>query len=409
MRSLIETPRGRRGRELQSSGELPSVLPLLDAEERAALLRWARGEAVTRSREVLLKEASSAGVSIEKAERLCQRLLQDGWVSLREELNGGNWLWKSLSWRDLRQLQSLLGIAHAGQRQQEREALLAQSRRWLELRTQASASVALDPDLLDELTAALDVLEADKSLRRELLADRLGLLEAIASWHDSGQQGLRRNFALHARDLTKSMSNSEWRWLDSMFDLERLGIANFAQVGWLAGDLVLSWQARRVELAPLHCLGLPLEDLQRCDRITPPQRWWLIENRASFEHQARQRPLGVALLWMPGRPSAAWLDTVSHLLLLAPAPAWISADADPAGVDIACTAGARWTRAGLAWEPYQMGLAQWENTTQRWPLNAHDRRLLAALLARPGLPESLRALCVAMQAEGRKAEQEAWL
>ncbi|MDR9835473.1 DUF2399 domain-containing protein [Herbaspirillum huttiense] len=383
MRSLIETPRGRRGRELQSSGELPSVLPLLDAGERAALLRWARGEAVTRSREVLLKEAGSAGLSIEKAERLCQRLLQEGWVSLREELSGGNWLWKSLSWRDLRQLQSLLGIAHAGQRQQEREALLTQSRRWLEMRTQASASVALDPDLLDELTAALDALEADKSLRR--------------------------NFALHARDLTKALSNSEWRWLDSMFDLERLGIANFAQVGWLAGDLVLSWQARRVELAPLHCLGLPLEDLQRCDCITPPQRWWLIENRASFEHQAHQLAAGVALLWMPGRPSAAWLETVSHLLRLAPAPAWISADADPSGVDIACTAGARWTRAGLAWEPYQMGLAQWENTTQRWPLNAHDRRLLAELLARPGLPESLRALCVAMQAEGRKAEQEAWL
>lgn len=409
MRSLIEMPRGRKGRDLQSASEPPPELPLLDADERAALLRWARGEAATRSREVLLKEAASAGLSIEKAERLCQRLLNEGWISQREELSGGNWLWKSITWRDLRQLQSLLGIAHAGQRQEEREALLAHSRHWLQARTQVEAVVALDPDLLDELSTALAALEAEKTLRRDLLAERLGLLEAIASWHDSGQQGLRRNFALHARDLTKALSASEWRWLESMFDLERLGIANFAQVGWLAGDLLLSWQAHRVELAPLHCLGLPLEDLRRCERITSPQRWWLIENRASFEHQARQRPAGVALLWMPGRPSLGWLDMVSHLLRLAPAPAWISADADPAGVDIACTAGARWERAGLRWEPYQMGLVQWENTTQRWPLNAHDERLLAALLARQSLPDSLRCLCEAMQAEGRKAEQEAWL
>lgn len=409
MNTLIDTPRGRNSRDLQAAVEVPSALPLLDAEERAVLLRWLRGEAATRSREVLLKEAKSAGLSIEKAERLCQRLLHEGWVSQREELSGGNWLWKSMTWRDLRHLQSLLGIAHAGQRQQEREALLTASRQWLEVRAQASAPIALDPDLLDELTSALHALEAEKTLRRDLLADRLELLKAIASWHDSGQQGLRRNFALHARDLTKSLSASEWRWLESMFDLERLGIASFAQVGWLAGDISLSWQDRRVDLAPLHCLGLPLEDIQGSDSVTTPQRWWLIENRASFEQQARQRPHGVALLWMPGRPSAAWLEMVSHLLRLAPAPAWISADADPAGVDIACTAGARWTQAGLVWEPHQMGLAQWQATTQRWPLNPHDYRLLNTLLARPGLPEALRTLCEAMRAEGRKAEQEAWL
>ncbi|AON55114.1 membrane protein [Herbaspirillum seropedicae] len=112
---------------------------------------------------------------------------------------------------------------------------------------------------------------------------------------------------------------------------------------------------------------------------------------------------------MPGRPSTAWMEAVSRLLEHLPIPAWISADADPAGVDIACSVGALWTRKGLQWEPYLMGLEQWQATTQYWPLNAHDRRLITALLDRAELPSSLRALCAAMLEEGRKAEQEAWI
>lgn len=408
MSALLETPRGRNLHELVAAIEVPDTLPLLDKEERAALERWARGEAGSRGRDAMLKEAHAVGLGIERAERLCQRLLQEGWISRREELKGGNWLWKTIAWRDLRRLQGLLGIIHAEQRQQARQAALEQAWQWLHERSNARQAL-LDPDLLDEFTLALKALEEDKALRTDVLDARLGLLRALASWHDSGQQGLRRNFALHARDLTKSLSASEWRWLDALFDLERLGIASFAQVGWLSGDLVLSLQGRRLELAPLHCAGLPLDDLLNVDAVTPPRQWWLIENRTSFELQARQRKADVALLWMPGRPSSSWLTMVSHLLRLAPAPAWISADADPAGVDIACTVGCRWEQAGLAWEPYQMGLAQWQATTQRWPLNAHDRRLLDGLLGRPSLPAALRALCEAMHTEGRKAEQEAWL
>jgi hypothetical protein len=56
-----------------------------------------------------------------------------------------------------------------------------------------------------------------------------------------------------------------------------------------------------------------------------------------------------------------------------------------------------------------MGVAQLEAATQHWPLNDHDVALLQRLLARPGLPAPLHALCLAMQREGRKAEQEGWL
>lgn len=152
-----------------------------------------------------------------------------------------------------------------------------------------------------------------------------------------------------------------------------------------------------------------MTDLARAEHVSTPARWWLIENRASFERQAIERKRGVVLVWMPGRPSSGWLAAVGHLLERAPAPAWISVDADPAGVDIACGVGALWASRGLAWEPYRMGITQWEATAQHWPLNEHDRRLLTVLLARPDLPPELKRLCERMQEDGRKAEQEAWL
>jgi len=406
---VTATPRGRKARGLCATAAVPGHLPLLDADHKVLLLRWARSDAQTRSRGALLKEAQAADVSIERAELLCDKLLREGWISRRETLAGGNWLWNAISWRDLPRLQGLLGLTSAGQRAQARQDKLAAVSTWLEARRNTAAASAVDPDLLDELAAGLADLAQDKLLRSDVLETRLALLKAVAAWHDDGQQGLRRNFALRAGGATKALGAADWRWLGTTFDLERLGIARFAEVAWLAGDIALSWQAHTHELAPLHCLGVPLDDVQRTDAIRAPRRWWLIENRASFEQQARQRPPGVALLWMPGRPSTAWLATVAHLLRLAPAPAWISADADPAGVDIACTAGALWEQAGLVWEPYLMGTAQWEATAQHWPLNDHDRRLLINLLARPTLAPALRALCEAMQRDGRKAEQEAWL
>ncbi|EJM96389.1 DUF2399 domain-containing protein [Herbaspirillum sp. YR522] len=396
---------GRGSGEQCASVGVPDQLPLLDAEQHALLARWARGEARTRSRTTLLKQAQGAGVSIERAEQLCDRLLNEGWISRRVKLPASSRMWDAITWRDLPRLQRLLGIASAGERGQARQQRIAGALAWLD----GWCATSVDPDLLDELSTGRASLEQDRLLRPESLDIRLALIKGIATWHDHGQQGLRRNFALHALGSTKALRAADWRWLESIFDLERLGIARFAEVAWLAGDIALSWQRRTIEAAPLHCLGLPLEDVQRVDAMRAPQRWWLIENRASFEQQARQVPPGVALLWMPGRPSRAWMATLSHLLAMAPAPAWISADADPAGVDIACAVGARWEQAGLAWEPHLMGLPQWQATSQQWPLNDHDRRLLVTLLARPGLAPSLRALCEAMQREGRKAEQEGWL
>lgn len=142
--------------------------------------------------------------------------------------------------------------------------------------------------------------------------------------------------------------------------------------------------------------------------LQAPQRYWLIENRASFERQAQHLPEGVCLIWLPGRPSQAWQQALAWLLAQAPAPADISCDPDPAGVDIALTAGALWNAAQQPWRCTHMAAEHWAQGTTR-PLNAHDERLLAQLLGRTDLPADLAALCVHMQAQGDKAEQEGWL
>ncbi|HET7863704.1 MAG TPA: hypothetical protein VFL86_04795 [Burkholderiaceae bacterium] len=393
------------GRKRRAALPVPEDLPeLLTEEQRALLRRWVREESGKPKRETLL-----AGTSIEFAEALVQRLLDAGWIQCLERLEGGTWMWHAIEWRDLARLQERLGVSSKSQRAEQRQARVDQARAWLQLRRESADERTLDPDLLDELAQALQQLAEDKTLRPALLATRLQLLQAVAAWHDAGKQGLRRDFALHAREGTKAMTEADWRWLEGSFDLERLRITRFAPVAWLAGDLVLHWGGQCVHAAPLHFVALPLANLRRADAGEGPTRWWLIENRTSFERQAQALEPGRLLVWLPGRPSAAWLQAMAHLLALVPAPAWISADADPAGVDIACTAGALWEARGLEWTPHQMGEAELAASRQHWALNEHDRALLDRLLARPGLPPELRRLCKAMGRDGRKAEQEAWL
>jgi hypothetical protein len=97
-------------------------------------------------------------------------------------------------------------------------------------------------------------------------------------------------------------------------------------------------------------------------------------------------------------------------LELAPAPARISADPDPAGVEIALTAGSLWESRGLAWEPHLMGVDQLAAARQKLPLDEHhDVATLARIRARPGVPAALRQLCEHMAQQQVKAEQEGWL
>lgn len=418
MADWVDTYLRRDARDRRADVEVPGALPLLGATQMQALRRWVSKERAVCRRLTLLKEAEPA--TIEEVEGLRERLLAEGWIECREQLTGGTWQWESLRWRDLPRLQELLGVENPQARERRRDEALAQAAAWL------AQGPAVEPDVLDALLAAQAALQADKTLPLASLLTRLDLLKALADWQSSGMEGSQRDFALHARGETKALSAAEWRWLGQAFDLERLRISPFAPMLAWSGPISLHWDEQRMDLGALHFAQLPLSDVLRLTHIGGAvQGWWLIENRASFERQARlareaysragREPADEAnnprrlIVWLPGRPSQAWLVAWSHALRLLPGPVAVSADADPAGVDIACTVGACCEQAGLPWLPEQMGVAQLEAAAQHWPLNDHDVALLQRLLARPALPEPLRALCLAMQREGRKAEQEGWL
>ncbi len=409
----LDVPVRRGVRDRTAQGPSPIDLGWMGPQDQALLARWVRDDALRRGREALMKLARGDG--IERAEALCDRLLRAGWITRREQLVGGAWQWQAITWRDLHTLKALLGVGSAVQRQAARITALDAATAWLAQRTAEPVATAfLDPDLQQELEQALAGLAADSVLSPDVLTTRLGLMRALADWHDAGREGSRRDFALQAQGGTKAIGGADWKWLAQQFDLERWRITGFAPVLWLAGSLRLAWQGTVLDLSPLQGLGVLQGDLMRADAFVAAgpeilKRYWLIENRASFERQARNCPSGTALLWMPGRPSSGWMNAVAHLLRLAPVPAWISADADPSGVDIALGVGALWSDCGVSWTPHRMGVEELEQSGQCWALNDHDRVLLLGLLQRLDLPAELRALCMAMQSRGWKAEQEGWL
>lgn len=381
----------------------PDALALLGAEERELLTVWVRKDNASRSREALLKDAGTH--HIERAEALSDWLLREGWVERKEHLKGGTWQWEGMTWRDLDRLKSLLGVGSRNLRVEARSLRFKQAWAWLE-----GIAPPGNLQLREVVGQAIQQLEAEPTQRVNVVGARLDLLECVVTWQGKQMNGTRRDFALFAGEHTKSISAGDWKWLERFLDLESLGITHFVPMIWLAGDIQLAWGARVVDLSPLHCLALSQEDLLKTTVIRGnPEYWWLIENRASFERQASKRPTGAFMAWLPGRPSQDWLKAVTHLLGLALRPLKVSADADPSGIDIARTVGRVWKSQGQSWVPHQMGLEEWNATTQKWPLNEHDVALLHRLLGDDALPEQMKELCTAMMREGRKAEQEGWL
>lgn len=394
----------RRGvRQRSASHEPPLALSLLGKEDRDLLATWVRKDNVSRSREALLRDAGTS--NIEHAEALSDWLLREGWITRKEKLQGGSWQWDSLTWRDLERLKSLLGVGSRAQRDDERTQRIEQAYAWFDTRKKE-----LGFDLGEAVLLALRQLESETAQRVGVLATRLAILVSLVDWCCKQMNGTRRDFALYVGEHTKSIGASDWKWLEKHFDLESLGVTHFLPMAWLAGDACLTLANRVLDLASARCLAIPLDDLLKTTAVSADlNHWWLIENRASFERQAGQCPRGTLMAWLPGRPSQGWLKVIAHLLRIAPAPLRVSADADPAGVDIARTVGALWKSQGLGWEPYRMGIDEWKAVTQKWPLNEHDVALLHRLMSDVDLPYSMQDLCAAMLSEGRKAEQEGWL
>jgi hypothetical protein len=389
---MIETIASGRQRRQRAASQPWFSLPALAGARRDLLLRWARGDAPVRRWATLRALAGAA--ELESADALLEQLVEAGCVQVVEQFRAGRWWPQQVNWVELPRLQRALGLQSQSERDAEREAAL----RTLD-------EIAATAGALCE--AALGLKSAQ--LSTALLVSRTGLLEALALWTADQRSGVRQDFALHARPHTKAITEAEWRWLEAELDLAALGVERNAALLWLGGPMSLQTRSGTSSLQPWPFIGLPLDALQELTQVnSPPEFYWVIENRASFERQARKREPDACVVWVPGRPSGAWLAAVAHLLARAPAPARVSADADPAGIEIALTVGTAWAEHGCAWQPFAMEPKRLTDG-KALPLNDYDRASLARALGRNDLPAGLRALAAAIERLGTKAEQEGWL
>ena len=134
-----------------------------------------------------------------------------------------------------------------------------------------------------------------------------------------------------------------------------------------------------------------------------------MENRTSFERVARHREADVGVIWLPGFPPSWWHNAVGKLLDIAPAPAYIACDPDPAGIAIALKAAEPWLERDIAWQPWRMAAADISSLRVRKPLTEVDKKQLAALRKTNVLPASLSELAEWMLDHGEKGEQEGYL
>ncbi|MDP2112089.1 MAG: hypothetical protein Q8N48_09840 [Thiobacillus sp.] len=373
------TPQSKTRRQ-RVSDQPPRGLDTLPDDWRSLLKRWARrgGD----SRWETLK--GDAGVGRQNlAQALLDWLLNNGWVVLTEKFERAEWWPYRVQFLEPATLRAALGIADAD----------AMAANWQTLRD------ALPPDtpLLD----ALDALPPKTALARADLAT------ALARWQLEQRSGTQRDFALFARGATKAVTSAEWAWLALATDLAAWGIERHTPLLLVAAPVTLRLPQGVLDLAACadFCALTPTTLAAATSADGTPARWHLVENRTSFERVARTRAADAGMIWLPGFPPGWWREAVAHLLTLAPAPAAIACDPDPAGIAIALQAGALWQAAGLDWQPWHMDIATLQGVPSRSALNAWDQTRIAQL-AQNALPDSLSALLGYMREHNVKGEQE---
>ena len=369
-----------KSRRQRVAEQPPRGLDTLPDDWRLLLKRWVRRGGDSRW-ETLKGDAGVGRQTL--AQALLDWLLENGWVALTEKFERAEWWPYRVRFQEPATLRAALGIADTD----------ATAANWQTLRD------ALPPDtpLLD----ALDALPPKTALARADLAT------ALARWQLEQRNGTQRDFALFARGATKAISSAEWAWLAIATDLAEWGIERHTPLLLVAAPVTLHLPQGVLNLAACadFCALTPATLAAATSADGVPARWHLVENRTSFERVARTRAADAGVIWLPGFPPGWWREAMSHLLTLAPAPAAIACDPDPAGVAIALQAGALWQAVGLDWQPWHMDIAALQSLPSRSPLNAWDQTRIAQL-AQSALPDSLSALLTYMREHNVKGEQE---
>jgi len=367
----------------------PQALDTLPAEWRELLARWVRRGGNSRW-ETLRNDAGNTHVQM--AQDLLDWVLRSGWAAVTEQRKHSEWWPQNVELQHMPQLRAALGL-----RDKDNDA-----QRWQECRALLQT---LDNPTLSPSVPALDELPVQRALARQ------DLIFKLHDWQMQQQSGTRRDFALFARGDTKALSDSEWNWLESVLDLAEFGIERHTPLLLIAAPLSLTLPKGQLDLAGCADFAAltPATVQAVTDATGTISRWQLVENRTSFERVARQREPDAGVIWLPGFPPTWWCETVGRLLDLAPAPACIACDPDPAGIAIALKAAGLWRERGLSWQPWKMSAADLASLRVRKPLTVGDRLQLSSLSQESLLPATLAALLEWMLKQGEKGEQEGYL
>lgn len=352
---------------------------------RELAIEWLRGSGERSRWPTLLERAGEKRVGASM--QLLAALLAAGWIELDERRDPrGQWVPMHLRWLQHERLAVSLGLP-------DKKALRAQAE---QLHDHGFEDARL-PALADSLKGRPPVL----------LLKRMQLLQALDHWLREGRQGTRRQFAQIARGGTKSVSNSEWQWLDETLGLATLGIDAHTPGLWLRAPLHLR----------THRGGLDLAVVSDAIALTPATiaavtvidgrigSWRVVENRTSFEQASIAHGDSDGVLWLPGFAPPWWRQAVQRLLTLAPAPLLIACDPDPAGVRIAWSVAELWQAAGQPWRPWCMDAEDLLALPAHLPLGDYDHAELTRLRELP-LPPALVRLIETMVQQGFKGEQE---
>ncbi len=381
----VSTLRGRRLR--RAFATRPTSLDAWPAAWRGLLAEWLRRGDGQRRWDNLLRLAGNARYA--QAEALRDTLLAGGWIEAEERFTSGHWHTVTVTFLDPGAARSALGLP-------DPEAKRAE---WA-----AAREATPLPDDLAELAAQLDGLPAQRALAR------LELLAALNRWRSEGHSGTWRDFAQLARGATKAITESEKTWLAEALDLEAWGVSGHTPMLLLAAPLSLRGPDWRLDLANMPgFVGLTPATIDAIIGVEGEiDAWRLVENRTSFERVAAEHGRGDGVVWLPGFAPSWWKTSLSRLIHLRPAPAYIACDPDPAGIAIALDAGNLFCTANLAWEPWQMAADDLAGLPRRLPLTEDDKTRIDTLQA-SSLPETLRNLLGWMSLHGQKGEQEGLL
>lgn len=312
-------------------------------------------------------------------------LLRTGLIEVRDQkLRAGDWQPHQIDFIDIARLRQLAGLPDLVARAQD-----AQDARNYPGRTPPGSLLA------ESLSRMSDAVAVRRS----------ALVRSFDAWIESGRSGTRYDFALSATGKTKGITKSDWEWLRSLGALEAGSIVDHEPMLMVAGRWTLHFHnGARIDVgAHPNPVAIAASSILAAHSIADVGEWVIVENRTVFDRAARLNASS-AIIWTPGYSPTWWLRTVARILDLAPAPARIACDPDPAGIAIALRAAGPWVDRGLAWQPAGMSAADLESLTRRWPLSMADHRVLD--IVRDSVPQTPLAGLHAALARIGKGEQE---